>query len=48
LKVIEAQSFLESVLDGRQRAPGVAEALAVARVLDAMARSCETAAWEEV
>jgi predicted dehydrogenase len=48
LKVIEACAFLDSVLDGRRRAPGVAEALAVAEVLDAMERSCESAAWEDV
>jgi len=48
LKVVEAHSFLESVLDGHQRAPGVAEALAVAEVLSAMERSCESAAWEDV
>jgi predicted dehydrogenase len=48
LKVIEARTFLESVLDGRGRAPGVAEALAAARVIDAIERSCETGAWQEV
>ena len=48
LKVIEAHGFLESVADGRQRAPGVAEVAAAARVLDAMARSFESEAWEAV
>ena len=48
LKVIEAHTFLESVLDGGQRAPGVAEAVAVAEVLSAMERSCESGAWEDV
>jgi hypothetical protein len=48
LKVIEAHTFLESVLEGRRRAPGTAEALAVAEVLSAMERSCDSAAWEDV
>jgi predicted dehydrogenase len=48
LKVIEARGFLESVLDGHQRAPGTADALAVAEVLAAMERSCESGAWEDV
>jgi predicted dehydrogenase len=48
LKVIEAFLFLESIVDGVQRAPGVQEMAAAARVLDAIARSCESQAWEEV
>lgn len=48
LKVIEAHLFLQSVIDGVQRAPGVAEMGAAARVLDALARSCTSEAWEEV
>jgi predicted dehydrogenase len=48
LKVIEAFLFLESIADGVQRAPGVEEMAAAARVLDAIARSCESQAWEEV
>jgi len=48
LKVIEAHLFLESVLDGVQREPGVREMLAVARVLEAMEASAETGAWTPV
>jgi hypothetical protein len=48
LKVVEAGLFLASVVDGRQREPGVREVLAAARVLDAMARSMESGGWEEV
>jgi predicted dehydrogenase len=48
LKVIEAHLFLESIADGVQRKPGVAEMLSVARVLDAVARSGETGAWTEI
>jgi predicted dehydrogenase len=48
LKVTEAFLFLQSVVDGVQRAPGVAEMGAAARVLAAIARSCTSEAWEEV
>ena len=48
LKVIEAHLFLESVLDGRQRAPGIAEMLQTAKVLDAMSRSAASGRWEDV
>jgi predicted dehydrogenase len=48
LKVVEARLFLESILDGTQREPGVAEMLAVAQVLDAVARSGDTGAWTSV
>ena len=48
LKVIEAHLFLQSVLDGVQREPGVREMLAVARVLEAMEESAETGAWTAV
>jgi predicted dehydrogenase len=48
LKVIEARLFLESISDGVQRKPGVAEMLSVARVLDAVARSGETGTWTEI
>jgi predicted dehydrogenase len=48
LKVIEAYRFLQSIADGRQREPGVGEILAAAKVLDAIARSFESGAWEEV
>ena len=48
LKVIEAASFLESVVDGVQREPGVREALAAAAVIAAMHRSAASGAWEQV
>jgi predicted dehydrogenase len=48
LKVIEAYRFLQSVADGTQREPGVREILAAAKVIDAIARSCESGAWEAV
>lgn len=48
LKVIEAYLFMESIVDGVQRTPGVAEMASAARVLDAIARSAESEAWEEV
>jgi predicted dehydrogenase len=47
LKVAEAFLFLQSVMDGIQRAPGVAEMAAAARVLAAVARSCTSEAWED-
>jgi predicted dehydrogenase len=48
LKVVEAALFLESVVDGAQREPGVREALAAARVIAAMERSAATGEWEQV
>ena len=48
LKVIEAYRFLQSVADGQQREPGVREMAAAARVIDAIARSCESGVWEAV
>jgi predicted dehydrogenase len=48
LKVIEAYRFLQSVADGEQREPGAREMAAAARVIDAIARSCESGAWEGV
>ena len=48
MKVIEAYNFLQSVAYGVQRAPGLAEALAVAEVHAAMIRSWESGAWEDV
>ena len=47
LKVIEAHRFLQSIADGEQREPGAREIAATARVLDAIARSFESGAWEE-
>jgi predicted dehydrogenase len=48
LKVIEAYRFLQSVADGEQREPGAREMAAAARVIDAIARSCESGRWETV
>ena len=48
LKVIEAGLFLQSVIDGVQREPGVREAVAAARVLAAMERSATSGVWEAV
>jgi len=48
LKVVEAALFLQSVVDGEQREPGVAEALAAAKVIAAMARSAASGRWEPV
>jgi predicted dehydrogenase len=48
LKVIEANTFLQSVADGQQRPPGLPEMLAAAKALDAISRSSTTGAWEEV
>ena len=47
LKVIEARLFLQSVADGEQRAPGVREIAAAARVLGAVDRSCRSGRWED-
>ena len=48
LKVTEAYLFLQSVVDGEQREPGVRDILAAAKVLAAMERSFESGAWETV
>ncbi len=48
LKVIEAALVLESVVDGKQREPGVREALAAAKVIAAMQRSSSSRTWEVV
>ena len=48
LKVIEAYRFAESVANQKQGEPGFAEAVAVAEVHDAVARSWESQRWEEV
>lgn len=48
LKIIEAYHFLKSVAKGEQQAPGFVEALAVAKVHDAMIRSWNSGEWEEV
>lgn len=48
LKVIEAYNFLHSVATGKQGEPGFAEALAVAKVQQAMIRSWESGRREAV
>ncbi|MEM7347742.1 MAG: Gfo/Idh/MocA family oxidoreductase [Chloroflexota bacterium] len=48
LKVIEAFQFLKSIVDGKQRQPGFADALAVANVQTAIQRSWESERWETV
>jgi predicted dehydrogenase len=48
LKVVEAALFLQSVVDGQQREPGVREALAAASVVAALQRSSSSGAWEPV
>jgi predicted dehydrogenase len=48
LKVVEAALLLDSIATGEQRQPGVAEALAAAKVVAAMERSSASGAWEHV
>lgn len=48
LKVIEARLFLQSVADGHDRPPGVAEIASAARALDAIDRSSRSGLWEDV
>ena len=48
MKVIEADQFMRAVAEGRQRAPGLREALAVADAHAAMIRSWASGAWEDV
>ena len=48
LKVVEASLFLDSIVDGEQREPGVRDALAAAKVIAAMERSAASVAWEQV
>jgi predicted dehydrogenase len=45
LKVVEAAHFLASIADGKPRGPGVADAVASAVALDAMAESALTRRW---
>jgi hypothetical protein len=47
-KVIEACQFLASVVSGEQGQPGFREALAVARVQEAIMRSWESELWVPV
>jgi predicted dehydrogenase len=46
LKLIEAYEFLTSIASGQQREPGLAEARAVAEVLETMDRSWQSQRWE--
>jgi predicted dehydrogenase len=48
LKVVEAATFLDSIVTGAQAEPGVTEALATARVLAALERSAASGRWEDV
>ena len=48
LKVIEAHAFLSSVVTGRQGEPGFEEALAVAKVQQAIMHSWASERWEAV
>jgi predicted dehydrogenase len=46
LRVLEARTFVAAVARGEQDAPGLAEMVATARVLDAIERSAQSGAWE--
>ena len=48
LKVVEAERFLSSIADGRQRAASIREIVSTMRVVEAMARSCDSGRWEEI
>ena len=48
LKLIEALEYLTAVIENRPFHPGFDDAVIVAAVLDAMARSWTTGAWEEI
>ncbi len=48
MKVAEAERFLSSIADGRQREPGIREIVSTMRVVDAMDRSCDSGRWEAV
>jgi predicted dehydrogenase len=48
LKAIEAYQFLQSIIDGQQRAPSFADALALAEVQSAMACSWDSGTWEPI
>jgi len=48
LKVAEAERFLSSIADGRQRAASIHDIVSTMRVVDAMDRSCDTGQWEGV
>ncbi len=48
LKVTEAYTFLTSIAEERDLAPGMREIVAAMRVVEAMDRSCESGGWETV
>jgi predicted dehydrogenase len=48
LKAIEAYHFLQSIVDGRQRAPSFTDALRLAEVQEAMIQSWDSGAWQAV
>ena len=48
LKAIEAYEFLRCVVDGQQRTPSFADALALASVQSAVMRSWTSGGWETV
>lgn len=48
LKVIEAERFLSSIADGRQREASIEEGIAVMEVIDAMDRSYDSRSWQDV
>jgi predicted dehydrogenase len=46
LRVLEARTFVAAVARGEQDAPGLAEMVSTARVLDAIERSARSGSWE--
>nr|WP_233451932.1 Gfo/Idh/MocA family oxidoreductase [Rubrobacter xylanophilus] len=48
LKVTEAYTFLTSIAEERDLAPGMREIVTAMRVVEAMDRSCESGGWETV
>jgi hypothetical protein len=48
LKVTEAYHFLSSIVEDRQREPGMEQVVSAMRVVDAMDRSCDSGDWEAV
>jgi predicted dehydrogenase len=48
LKVAEAERFLSSIADGRQRAASIHDIASTMRVVEAMDRSCDSGRWEKV
>ena len=48
LKVAEAERFLSSIADGRQRAASIHDIVSTMKVVEAMDRSCGSGRWEKV